>query len=113
MSKKVTPLDKEIAGRIRELREERGMHQPTVAGVLGVTYQSYQKIEQGKVSFRASTLAKLAELFGVPVSRFYEDTGNALENGTYISHLAALLPGMSSDQAQQVYAYALTVRQAA
>lgn len=44
------------------------MTQPMVARVLGVTYQSYQKIERGVVSLRVSTLHKLAQCFEVSMA---------------------------------------------
>lgn len=107
MSPKVTQLDKEIAARVRALREERQLSQPTVAGVLGVTYQSYQKIEAGRVSFRASTLAKLASLFGVPVEQLYGDTAAVVNNAPYIANIAAMLQVASPATAAAIYAGAL------
>jgi DNA-binding XRE family transcriptional regulator len=67
MSPKVTPLDQRIGKHIAELRRSREVTQPMVARVLGITYQSYQKIERGLVSIRVSTLLKIAEYFSVPV----------------------------------------------
>lgn len=60
---KVTDFDKAIAANIRKLRVKAGLTQPNVADHLGVTYQSYQRMERGGVSFRASTLDKLAALY--------------------------------------------------
>lgn len=68
---RATQLDRDIGGRLRALRVERKLSQPIVARTLDVTYQSYQKMEAGKVSFRASTLATLAEFFGVPVASLF------------------------------------------
>lgn len=60
---KVTDFDKAIAANIRKLRIKAGLTQPNVADHLGITYQSYQRMERGGVSFRASTLDKLAALY--------------------------------------------------
>lgn len=60
---KVTDFDKAIAANIRKLRVKAGLTQPNVADHLGITYQSYQRMERGGVSFRASTLDKLAALY--------------------------------------------------
>lgn len=68
MSSKVTELDRRIGQRVAELRRARQMTQPMVARVLGVTYQSYQKIERGVVSLRVSTLHKLAQCFEVSMA---------------------------------------------
>ena len=62
---KVTELDREIALKIRALRDKSGLTQPQVASHLGIAYQSYQKMEKGRVSFRASTLSILANLYGI------------------------------------------------
>lgn len=112
MSPKATPLDKEIAARVAALRKERQLSQPTVAGVLGVTYQSYQKIEAGRVSFRASTIAKLAGLFGVPVEQLYGDTGGVLRNAPYVSNMVALLQQVDEPKAASIYASALRAKAA-
>lgn len=60
---KVTDFDKTIASNIRKLRKDAGFTQPNVADHLGITYQSYQRMERGEVSFRASTLDRLAALY--------------------------------------------------
>lgn len=63
MSNRVTDLDRSIAKKIKLFREEAKLTQPQVAGHLGVAYQSYQRMEAGRHSFRASTLDKLATLY--------------------------------------------------
>lgn len=113
MSPKVTALDKEIAGRVRKLREERQLSQPTVAGVLGVTYQSYQKIERGRVSLRASTIAKLAHLFGVPVEQLYGGTAGAMQNAPETAHVVAIMQQVDSTQAQSILQHAIKAKRAA
>lgn len=63
MSSRVTDLDLSIAKNIKALREVAKLTQPQVAGHLGISYQSYQKMEGGKHSFRASTLDRLGTLY--------------------------------------------------
>lgn len=73
MSSRVTSLDKNIADAARELRLRKGevpLSKRAVARHLGITYQSYSEMENGNVSFRVSTLVKLAELYGVEISYF-------------------------------------------
>lgn len=78
---KATALDQEIGKRLRTLREARGLYQPTIGRVLGVTYQTYQKMEAGKVSFRASTLDKLAKHYGVPVGSLFGESARGAGRG--------------------------------
>lgn len=66
---KITKIDHGIAQRLRGLREASVFSQPDVAKFLGMKYQSYQKIEGGRVSLRASTVVQLAAFFSVPVSQ--------------------------------------------
>lgn len=103
MSPKVTPLDKHIAARIKQMRAERKQTQPGVAGVLGVSYQSYQKMERGAVSFRASTLDKLAILFGVPVAHFFGDApAPDLPNGEQIATVVNIIKGVDTTEANGI-----------
>lgn len=111
MSPKVTDLDRRIAKRLQELRRERKLTQPAVAGVLKITYQSYQKMEAGRVSFRASTLETLAAVFGVPVATLI---GNGkierLPNCDKISSMVLVMADMSEAQAGDVLSHAMQVR---
>ena len=75
---KVSPTDLHIAAKLRDLRTrgnggDTSVRLSQLAAYLGMRYQSYQKLEEGRVSFRASTLQKLAEFYGVPVSHFFDD----------------------------------------
>lgn len=65
---KLTALDRKIADNLKLVREKSGLTQPQVASSLDYSYQYYQKMEQGKVSFRVSTLVSLSAIFGVPLS---------------------------------------------
>lgn len=55
---------KEIGLRLKELREERGLHQKEVAAVLGVSQPAYCDMENGHTAFKAVDLDKLAEYYG-------------------------------------------------
>ncbi len=66
MNSRATPVDNQLAETIRRLRDEAGLTQSQVARAIGVTYQSYQKMERaGSHSFRVSMLCRLAEIFRV------------------------------------------------
>ena len=54
-----------LGQRLRELRNERKLHQKDMAEILGVTLRHYQRMEQGKVNVPTLTLCFLADYFGV------------------------------------------------
>jgi transcriptional regulator with XRE-family HTH domain len=56
---------KEFARRLKQLRIQKGVTQADIAQHLGCTYQSYQKIEYGKVNLSTASLFRLAEYFDV------------------------------------------------
>lgn len=75
MSSRVTPLDKRIAAHASHLRICSGgvpLSKRAVAKHLGITYQSYSEMENGNVSFRVSTLVKLAQLYNVGLDYFID-----------------------------------------
>lgn len=67
MASRVTPFDEEMAGLLKNLRVQAKLTQPQVASHLGITYQSYQKMEGGKHAFRLATVVSLAELYQVDI----------------------------------------------
>lgn len=72
VSSRIAPLDKNLGARIRGLRIQAKLTQPQVASHLGITYQSYQKMEGGKHSFRLTTVVALANLFQTSVDGLIE-----------------------------------------
>ncbi len=66
------PVDVLVGRRARERRTLEGMSQTAVAEKLGLTFQQLQKYERGHNRISASRLYELAQLFGVPVTYFYE-----------------------------------------
>ncbi|MBZ9752667.1 helix-turn-helix transcriptional regulator [Deinococcus sp. HMF7604] len=59
------PLQKVVGQRIRQLREQQGWSQDTLAHLTGMHRAYPHRIETGQVDVRISTLAKLAEVFGL------------------------------------------------
>ena len=66
------PIDVHVGRRAKERRILEGMSQTTVANSLGLTFQQLQKYEKAHNRISASKLYGLAQLFGVPISYFYE-----------------------------------------
>ena len=56
---------KNLADRIKDLREEKGLKQKEMAELLKCTVSHYQKIEYGKVNIPTTTLVILADYFQV------------------------------------------------
>ena len=106
-SAKVTDFDTHIASKLKALRvgagEDSNIRLTLVAAFLGMKYQSYQKMEAGKVSFRASTLRRLADFYGVPVSYFYDDSPvPPVPNQDEIGVVSALLRDVPNTVASKI-----------
>lgn len=95
MSSRVTDLDRSIAKRVRQFREDAKLTQPQVAGHLGITYQSYQKMEGGRYSFRASTLDRLALLYNKRLWHFIKNDDAQIDPA--ITRATLILHGMSDE----------------
>lgn len=106
MQKHVTDFDRTVAANIKRLRVERGLTQPRVAEVLGITYQSYQKLEGGRTSLRARSIWAIAELFSVPATQIVEGADFQLNNGDRIAEVAARMAKMGEQDASAVVSYA-------
>lgn len=69
-------LDKETAsidvgGRLRELRQERGMSMRALARASGLSTNALSMIERGRTSPSVSTLYKISDALGVPITAFF------------------------------------------
>lgn len=69
-------MDKKALGqRIRQLREARGMGVVSLASKMGFnSHQLVGRIEEGEREVKAAEIAKLAGIFGVPLSHFFKET---------------------------------------
>lgn len=63
--------DVAIARRVRTLRLERGLSQNAVARQTGVSFQQFQKYENGDNRISAGRLQRIASALHVPVTVFY------------------------------------------
>jgi transcriptional regulator with XRE-family HTH domain len=66
------PVDHHVGARIRQRRTILGMSQEKLAAAIGLTFQQVQKYERGATRVTASKLHALAQVFGVPISFFFE-----------------------------------------
>ena len=65
-------VDRHVAARIRQKRNELDITQETLADALGVTFQQVQKYEKGTNRVSAGRLFSIANLMGVEISYFFE-----------------------------------------
>ena len=71
----------DVAARLRELREGQGMSMRALAAKSGLSANALSMIERGKTSPSVSTLYKLADALGVPITEFFSpqaDKQNAI-----------------------------------
>ena len=61
----------DVGGRLRELRQERGMSIRGVAHASGLSTNAISMIERAKTSPSVSTLYKIAEALEVPITAFF------------------------------------------
>jgi transcriptional regulator with XRE-family HTH domain len=64
-------LSVDVASRLRELRESRGISMRTLATKSGLSANALSMIERGKTSPSVSTLYKLSEALGVSITAFF------------------------------------------
>ena len=64
-------LSVNVSTRLRELREERKMSMRALAQKSGLSANALSVIERGKTSPSVSTLYKLADALGVPITAFF------------------------------------------
>jgi len=72
-SRRASPIDVHVGGRVRLRRMLLGMSQEKLGEHLGLTFQQIQKYEKGINRIGASRLFDLAQVLSVPVAFFYEE----------------------------------------
>jgi len=74
MAKKTEPnrIDVHVGGRLRQLRNYKGLTQEQLATSVGVTFQQVQKYERGTNRVGASRLYDFSKVLNVPVASFFE-----------------------------------------
>lgn len=79
-----------IGKLIREMRKAAGMSQMRLADKIGVSYQQVQKYEKGASKLSVPRLIQIADVFGVPVTAFLEESkiGRVAETQAAFSNLS-------------------------
>jgi len=60
------------AGRIRKLREAKGLSQEALADIAGLHRTYISSVERGEKNFTVDTLERLAEALAVDIRDFFE-----------------------------------------
>lgn len=76
----MTDRNQDVARIVRMLMALRDLRQPAVAEALGLHQSGVSRALKGKRVWTLDDLDKLAELFDVPVSTFYEDPAVVLRS---------------------------------
>lgn len=76
--KQANPIDAQVGNRVRLRRMLVGMSQEKLGELLGLTFQQVQKYEKGVNRIGAGRLYQVANILGVPVSYFYEDVSEGV-----------------------------------
>ena len=69
---------KEVAGRIKDLREAKGYTAEELAKLTGVSVEDYKVLEQGETDFSFTFIYKCAKACGVEVVDLLEGTSTTL-----------------------------------
>ncbi len=73
---------REVAQRIRTLREDMGISFETMASKTGLTVEDYKKMEKGETDFSFTFIYKCAAAFGVDIAELMEGKGPELTEYT-------------------------------
>lgn len=63
----------DVGGRLRELRQERELSMRALARESGLSANALSMIERGRTSPSVSTLYKLADAMGIPITAFFRE----------------------------------------
>ncbi len=82
MARGANPIDAYVGARVRLRRTLLGMSQEKLADALDLTFQQIQKYERGMNRIGASNLYKIAQVLHVPISYFFDDMPENLDENS-------------------------------
>ncbi len=74
------PVDIHVGSRVRLRRTLLGLSQEKLGEAVGLTFQQIQKYERGANRIGSSRLYDLSKVLGVPVSFFFEEMPNEVQD---------------------------------
>ena len=81
-SRSPTDVDRLVGDNVRRLRMQRGQSLSGLSVELGVSHQQLQKYETGANRLSAGVIARLSDIFGVPVTVIFQKPENKADGGT-------------------------------
>lgn len=72
-------IDVEIGKRVRQARVAAGLTQTELGSQLGISFQQVQKYEKGRNRIGGGRLYKIARVFGVKITYFFDDVDHLLD----------------------------------
>lgn len=81
------PTDILVGRNIRAQRLARRMSQTALAKQIGITFQQVQKYEMGVNRVGSGRLARIAEVFGLPITALFDGTKASRRHATQASAL--------------------------
>lgn len=64
-----------LGNRLRQIRKSRGINQSEIGQTMGVTFQAYQKVEQGKSCLRVGALLAIMKRLGIGFDQLFDEIG--------------------------------------
>lgn len=71
--RKITPVDKHIAKKLRQFRRAAGISQDKLGDLTGISFQQIQKYEKALNRISSSKLFEFSQLLKQPISAFFHD----------------------------------------
>lgn len=71
--RKITPVDKHIAKKLRQFRRAAGISQDKLGELTGISFQQIQKYEKAQNRISSSKLFEFSQLLQQPISAFFYD----------------------------------------
>lgn len=70
-----------IGVRVKTVRQMKGLTQEQLADAVGKAVETISNIERGAMLTSIDTLQRIAQVLGVPLAHFFEDTEDARQVG--------------------------------
>ena len=75
-------MNKIVAQRIMEAREQKGLFQKDMAAALDLSTNAYNSIENGKTNLTVNVLYKISEILQLPISKLLNINEGDVQNNS-------------------------------
>lgn len=92
-----------IGERIKRIRESKNYTQEHVAGKLGISQNSYSKLETGGVKVTTDRLQQIADIFEIPVEQLWTDENQTFNfHNSHIERFYGYIEHLQDDNKEQL-----------